>query len=74
MTRHRVPGYEHALWMRAASRAMERGEPLPPVDMPLAELEAAEGAQLSDFAPPSSGRHRSYYAAVTEARRAGSAR
>lgn len=73
MKRHRVPGYDHALWMRAAARAMERGEPLPSVDVSTEELEAAEGAQISNFDPPSSGRHRSYHAAVT-AIRTGSAR
>lgn len=68
MIRHRVPGYDHALWMRAASRALERGEPLPSVNVTTEELEAAEGPQIAYFAPPSSGRHRSYYAAITAAR------
>lgn len=56
--RHRVPGYEHALWIRAAVRALGAGEAPPSVDVPLADLEAGESQQETLRAPDNARRAR----------------
>ena len=56
--RHRVPGYEHALWMRAAVRAAAAGAPPPPVDAPVGDLESGEAQQATLRAPDGTRRGR----------------
>ena len=56
--RHRVPGYEHALWMRAAVRAADAGAPTPPVDALVSDLEVGETQQATLRAPDGTRRAR----------------
>jgi len=56
--RHRVPGYEHALWMRAVVRAIDAGATTPPVDAPVGDLEAGEAQQATLRAPDGTRRAR----------------
>lgn len=67
-----VPGYGHALYMRAAWRELLGQGPRVDASTTLEELEAlneaAEGPQVA-FPPPTSGRHRSLYEAVEACRR-----
>lgn len=51
MTRHEVPGYAHALYMRAAVRALMAGEPVPSVDTPTEVFAASEPDQAILRAP-----------------------
>lgn len=62
MTRHRVPGYAHALHMRAAVRALLDGAPAPDVDVSLEELEAHEPEQATLRAPDDTRRARLFEA------------
>ncbi len=67
--RHRVPGYEHALWMRSAVRAADAGVPPPPVDAPVGDLEAGEAQQMVLRAPDNARRAR-LFEVVEAARKA----
>lgn len=62
MTRHHVPGYEHALHMRAVVRALLAGTPVPSVDTPVEELEALEPEQVAFRAPDDTRRARLFAA------------
>lgn len=57
-SRHRVPGYEHALWMRAAVRAADASAAPPSVDAPVGDLEAGEAQQATLRAPDNARRAR----------------
>lgn len=68
-TRHRVPGYEHSLWMRAAAKALLAGVAPPSVDVPLADLEDGE-AQQETLRAPDNARRARLFDVVEAARKA----
>jgi hypothetical protein len=59
-------GYGHALYIRAALAAMLRGEEPPSGDATIAELEADEPPQITDWSAPRTPRHAAAYAAATK--------
>ncbi len=64
-SRKRLMGYGHALYMRAALGAMLRGEAPPSGTATIAELEASEPPQVTEWAAPATPRHAAAYAAAT---------
>lgn len=65
-SRKRLMGYGHAIYMRAALAAMLRGEEPPTGDATIAELEASEPPQLTEWSAPRTPRHAAAYAAATK--------
>lgn len=57
-----MPGYGHALHMRAVVRALLAGTPVPSVDTPVEELEAQEPEQVVLRAPDDTRRARLFAA------------
>ena len=64
-----VPGYEHALWMRAAVLAADASAAPPSVDAPVGDLEAGE-AQHATLRAPDNARRARLFDVVEAARKA----
>lgn len=65
-SRKRLMGYGHALYIRAALAAMLRGDEPPLGTATIAELEANEPPQITEWSAPRTPRHAAAYAAATK--------